>query len=79
MITLDTVADFTWSYGEEFFLETPDGCYVWSDPDYGGDNTIRKFEGTYADWCKKRHLDFGRGKGCHKIGEYYGKDVIIEE
>lgn len=79
MITIDTIANFVWSYAQEFFLETSEGNYVWSDPDYGGDNTIKRFDGSYADWCKKKNIDFGRGKGQHKIGEYCGTEVVIKE
>lgn len=77
MINLDTEADFMWSFRDEFFLVTPDGNYIWSDPDYGGDNTIQRFHGTLADWCHKLRLLYVRGKGKHKIGNYCGKEVVI--
>jgi hypothetical protein len=33
MLILDTVASFTWDFGQNFFLETSEGNFVWSDPD----------------------------------------------
>lgn len=78
MLTVEDIADFTWSYGKEFFLEV-DGPwnYVWSDPDYGGDGTIRKFSGNYKDWCKQIGIPFGRSKGIHQIKGYCGEEVKI--
>jgi len=26
--------EFTWSFGNEFFIETPMENYIWSDPSY---------------------------------------------
>lgn len=79
MLTLDTIADFTWCLcGEWFHLETNDGCYEWSDPDYGGDNTIRPC-GSLAEWYEDRGIPFGRCKGRHLIRDYCGEDVIIKD
>ena len=77
MLTLDTVGEFTWGFGNEFFIETPEGNFVWSDPDYSGDNTIRFFNGTYQDWCKHQNLPYGRDKGKHTIRGYCGENVIL--
>ena len=77
-LTIDDAAEFTWGYGQEFFLTTAKGNFVWSDPDYGGNNTIQPFSGSYMDWCKKRaHIPFGRDKGKHFIRDYCGKDVKL--
>ena len=70
MINLDTIGTFTWNFGQEFFIETAEGNYIWNDPDYSGDNTIRKFNGTYDEWCKKTNIPYGRDKGVHRIGDY---------
>ena len=78
MITLNTIASFTWGFGNKFFLETREGNFVWSDPDYpGGDNTIVKFNGTYKGWCKSQGIPFGRDKGQHRIQDYCGELVIL--
>jgi hypothetical protein len=66
----DTVAHFTWSFGTEFFLETEDGNFVWSDPDCGGTNEIRSFKGSYGRWCKGLGIPYGRDKGTHTVGNY---------
>lgn len=80
MITLNSIGDFTWSFGQTFHIELMGSreCYEWSDPDYGGDNTIRPC-GKYHEWLDKNNLEFGRDKGTHKIKDYCGKDVIILE
>jgi len=78
-LTLDSIADFTWGFGSTFFLETEHGNYVWSDPEYNGDNTIVKFNGSCKDWCESEGIDYGRGKGKHYIENYCGKNVIIKE
>ena len=44
-LTVEDVADFTWNWNDLFFLETAKGNFVWSDPEYGGDNTIRPYNG----------------------------------
>jgi len=77
MITLDTVATFIWGYGQKFFIETSDNNYVWSDPDYDGDNKITPFKGTYNEWLKSEGLLFGRDKGDHTIRGYCGEDVHL--
>ena len=75
MINLDTVADFTWGFGCHFFLETEDGNFIWSDPEYQGDNTIKQFNGDYKEWCSKSNIPFGRDKGSHTIRGYCGENV----
>lgn len=74
---LDEIADFTWSFGEEWFLETSHGNYTWSDPDYGGDNTMKPFNGTYGRWCQIVGVPYGRDKGKHIIRDYCGERVCI--
>jgi hypothetical protein len=78
MLTIKDEANFTWNYGNKFFLETSKGNYVWSDPDYlGGDNTITPFNGNYDTWIKSENIPMGRDKGNHIIEDYCGKDVKI--
>jgi hypothetical protein len=69
-------AKFTWSYNRHFFLETDDGNFEWSDPDYGGDGSIVPFDGDYKKWCKYRGIPYGRDKGRHPVKDYCG-DVRI--
>lgn len=75
MINLDTVADFGWSFHETFFLETKEGNFIWSDPYYGGDNTIRSFDGDVKRFCKQEQIPFVRCKGRHTIRKYCGEGV----
>jgi len=76
-LTLDDSGNFCWNYGQEFFIETAKGNFIWSDPDYHGDNTIRPYTGTIGDYCKQNHLRFLRDKGDHFVRDYCGKDVKI--
>jgi len=74
---LNTVAEFTWLWDDKFFLETENGNFIWSDPDYNGDNTIRPYNGTLIQYCKENGIDFGRGKGKHHIENYCGPNIKI--
>lgn len=75
---LEEVGHFTWGFASEFFIETAQGNFVWSDPDYpSGDNTLKRFSGTYEDWLEESCISCGRSKGRHVIGEYCGPDVKI--
>ena len=76
-LTVDDTAEFTWSFGSHFLLQTNKGNFVWSDPEYGGDNTIKPFDGGYKEWCQDEHIDFGRSKGIHFIVSYCGSEVRI--
>lgn len=80
-ITKDTIAEFTWNFNMYFYVETAEGNYIWSDPDYGGDNTLKKTHLSYAEWIDPDNKGlFGRFKGTHTVGRYCGDDVkIIEE
>lgn len=77
MINLDTVAEFTWLFDQEFFLETAEGNFIWCDPDYGGDNTIRKVNMTLKQYCEHTGTPFGRDKGQHYIRTYCGQEVVF--
>lgn len=73
---LNMTGEFTWDFGMNFFIETRIGNFIWSDPDYNGDNSIKPYNGTcheYFEQCGH----FGRSKGIHTIGGYCGNDVNI--
>ena len=87
-LTSNTLANFTYGFGNRFLLavaktsaEYPsedlpiDQCdwYVWSDPDYSGDNTIIKYKGNPLNFVQKGFM--GRAKGIHSIGDYCGPNV----
>ena len=59
-------------------LESDEGQrWVWSDPDYGGDNTLRPYSGTYESFCADAGVASGRCKGQSTIDKFCGKDVKI--
>jgi hypothetical protein len=68
------IGEFIWNFGSEFFIETDYGNFIWSDPDYGGDNTIRKYRGSFSKYIKG---GFGRDKGRHKIFDFCGDGFCV--
>lgn len=75
---LELVGDFTWLWDHQFFIETPNGNFVWSDPGYPhGDNTIRKSDKTYNQYLAYCGISHGRSKGLHKIKDYCGTEIIL--
>lgn len=78
MLSLDDRVRFTWGWSELFLLQSDEGAsWVWSDPDYGGDNTIQPFDGDYDDFCAQLNIPYGRCKGQNTIRGYCGEDVKI--
>jgi hypothetical protein len=78
-MNMSTLARFTWLWGEEFFLETENGNFIWSSPSYGGDNTIRPCDKSLEEYCQLMNLEFGRDKGQHEIEKYCGNKVRFVE
>jgi hypothetical protein len=76
MLELDDEGDFTWDFGMHFFIETLKGNYIWSDPDYNGDNTIKRFNGEIYQYFGR---SYGRDKGKHTIRDYCGDKIKIIE
>lgn len=75
MININGYGRFTWDFGNRFLIETDEGNFVWSDPDYGGDNTIKPYYGDTRNFTSEGFC--GRDKGYHIISMYCGDDVII--
>lgn len=74
---LDDLAEFTWNFGSQFFIETKNhGNWVWSDPDYQGDHTLTKTELTVQQWLAPL---YGRDKGKGIVRYFVGEDVRIVE
>jgi len=69
--------NFSWNFGSKFFVETSIGNFIWNDPDYGGDNIIKEFPGTYGDFLEQTGTPYCRDKGIHIIGEYVPKDITV--
>lgn len=72
-ITLDSIGNFTWNFGQHFLIQVGNKYYVWSDPDYNGDNTIRPFKGNPRNFASPGFC--GRSKGKHIISHYCGGEV----
>lgn len=76
---LELTGYFTWLWDDRFFIETPRGNFIWSDPGYNGSNEIRKIEQTYDAFLAEHDLPFGRCKGTHMIKDYCGSEVQVIE
>lgn len=74
---LECVGEFTYMWGWDFFIETEIGNFAWRDPEYGGDNSIRPYGGTYEDFCKACHVPYGRSKGKHAVKNYCGTTFTV--
>ncbi len=74
---LTTIGDFTWFWGQDFFIETSYGNFHWKDPDYGGDNTMTLFDGDLDAFGQYLNLDFGRDKGFHEIRHPCGENFTL--
>jgi hypothetical protein len=75
-LTLETVGKFRWGFGNKYHIETEIGNFEWSDPDHGGDNTIKPTV-PYGEWCRLQKIDAGRDKGTHPIHNYCGFNVTL--
>lgn len=77
---MNLVGDFTWNYSYQFLIETSEGNFIWSDPDYlCGDNSVIPFNGTYEDWIKQEQIPCGRDKGKHLVKNYIGTEFSFKE
>ena len=77
LLNMGSLARFSWFWGKDFFVETPLGNFHYSDPDYGGDNTMTLFEGSYEKFRIYLNFQTSRDKGFHDIEEYCGKDFTL--
>jgi hypothetical protein len=69
---LNLVGEFTWDFGSQFYIATEQGNFVWSCPDYNGDNSLIPTDKTYVQWIESDKGHYGRDKGTHIIGQYIG-------
>jgi hypothetical protein len=74
---LKLTGSFSWDFGCYFLIETCKGNFVWSDPEYHGENTIQPFAGTVEDFYKNHHVPYVRDKGIHFIKDYCGEDFTM--
>lgn len=74
---LNSTGRFTWDFGQHFFVETSIGNFVWSDPQYNGNNTFERYVGSFEDWLKEIDIPFGRDKGEHFISSFCGDQFTV--
>lgn len=74
---LNSIADFTYFWGADFFVETSFGNFHWKDPDYNGDNSFTLINKDYGQFCNSMNVEFGRSKGFHVVERYCGPDINI--
>lgn len=77
---IDSRAEFTWNFGSEFYVATEMGRnFIWSDPNYQGDNSLIETTLSYAEWIDPQNQGlFGRDKGVHRIRDYCGLGVTVK-
>lgn len=73
-----SIGSFTWFWNSTFFIETEHGNFIWSDPEYGGDNSLVLWDGTLESFCKNNGWPFGRDKGLHIVESYCGPNIWIK-
>ncbi len=71
------IGDFIWDFGQQFFIETAEGNFVWNDPAYNGDGKIHRYHGTMENFFPEPL--YGRDKGKHYINDYCGENLVIGE
>lgn len=79
MLTIYDKAIFIKISRNKSFLKTKFGNYIWSDPEYGGNNSIKKFKGSLQDAFATGLAKFSEHKGEYNINYYCGSDVDILE
>lgn len=69
------IGEFTWDFGNCFFIETMKGNFLYRSPSYGGDGVVRRTSKTLDDYLSGNH---GRCKGTHFIADFCGEQVPVE-
>ena len=73
-----TIGHFSWDFGQNFFIETEFGNFIWSSPDYYGTNIIRRFDGSLKDYIKQSKSPYVRDKGKNIVSSYCGYSWSLE-
>ena len=76
LLTSEDIGKFTRDHNGNVFIETKKGNFVFSDPSRGGDNTVKKFIGSFGDYFGKHSSGFF---SCANktIASFCGLDVKI--
>lgn len=67
----ELVGEFSWSFNKLYHIKTEVGDFEWSDPEYGGDNSIKSTV-SHDKWLLKHKLRYSRKMGIHRIRCYCG-------
>lgn len=78
-VLLSETANFIWMFDHRFFVETKFGNFVWSDPDYNGNDTVTPFKGSYNGFCNISGTLFGRCKGQRLIRDFIGNSFTLKK
>lgn len=76
---LDLEGHFVWCWNQYFIITTDELVLLWSSPDYNGDNTIRPWTGSTVDLHKYLCIDWGKCKGRHKLKDFCGDKIILQD
>lgn len=74
-LTSSTSGEFTWDFGQTFYVRTDEGNFIFSDPVYNGDNTLRETNQTYDEWIDTGA--WGRDKGMRNLGAWCSGATVI--
>lgn len=74
---LNLEGHFSWLGNDKYFIETTQGCFVWSDPDKNGDNTLVEYQGGYADYLEEVKKEESQDQGVHIIRDYCGNNIRL--
>ena len=74
MINLNSVAAFYFNVQQDAILEIDGNYYIWSDPEFNGDHTIRSLNCSFEEYFKD---DPACDAGKWRIIDYCGPDVKI--
>ena len=61
------IGKFTWNYSCFYFIETAEGNFTYSCPDYNGTGEVKPFNGSSKDFFGNL---WGRHKGVHVIEDF---------
>jgi hypothetical protein len=75
---LNAIGDFTWTFGKDFIIEVAGNYFIWADPDYNGDNSVREVSAHEVRnfFAEPKSRFMGRCKGSHVVKEYIGTEEI---
>ena len=78
---LDLTCRVYWDYHKRYFLENEEGNWVWQNPEFGGNNTLVPYPGSYVEFLQEsRQLWPGfecQFLGNQKIGDLASDTVLV--